>query len=156
MHILLHSLINNHLPFFKISVLDENIHPDKVVSLIGAEHASSIADAAVRLYIKASEYTAERGIIIADTKFEFGVDSDGNVVLADEVLTPDSSRFWPATIYGIGRAQDSFDKQYLRDYLESVGFDKKTSVKLPDEVISKTLFKYVEAYRLLTGEEPAL
>ncbi|RUS19171.1 hypothetical protein BC937DRAFT_87901 [Endogone sp. FLAS-F59071] len=155
LHAHLHSLINNP-PFFKLSLLDENIHPDKVVSLIGVEYASSIADAAVRLYIKASQYAAERGIIIADTKFEFGVDSDRNVVLADEVLTPDSSRFWPATIYGTGRAQDSFDKQYLRDYLESVGFDKKNAVKLPDDVVSKTLFKYVEAYRLLTGEEPAL
>lgn len=98
----------------------------------------------------------ERGIIIADTKFEFGVDKENNLILIDEVLTPDSSRFWPAASYKVGQVQDSFDKQYLRNYLESINFDKKNGIELPADVIENTMSKYVEAYQLLTGQEPNL
>lgn len=134
---------------------DENIHPDKAAEIIG-EHAATVSDLAVTLYTKARDFAKDKGIIIADTKFEFGVNSDNQVVLADEVLTPDSSRFWPADKYDIGRGQDSFDKQYVRDYLESIDFDKTTPAELPDEVCDKTIEKYVEAYRMLTGKEPQL
>ncbi|MDA3960286.1 MAG: phosphoribosylaminoimidazolesuccinocarboxamide synthase [Planctomycetota bacterium] len=135
---------------------DENIHPDKAAEIIGAERAAAVSDKSIALYSAARDYAAERGIIIADTKFEFGVDASGAVVLADEVLTPDSSRFWPADSYGVGRGQDSFDKQYLRDYLESIGFDKTNPVELPDEVVANTQAKYAEAYTILTGQSPEL
>ena len=135
---------------------DENIHPDQAADIIGAEHAERVSTLALHLYCRARDYAAERGIIIADTKFEFGVGKDGVVTLADEVLTPDSSRFWPAADYGIGRGQDSFDKQFVRDYLESIDFDKTTPATLPDEVVAGTLEKYREAYRLLTGSEARL
>ena len=136
---------------------DENIHPDQAAKILGQPFAGIVQAKAVELYAKARDYAATRGIIIADTKFEFGVDLAGQVVLADEVLTPDSSRFWPAATYAAGRAQDSFDKQYLRDYLESVKFDKNgPGITLPAEVVSRTLGKYVEAFRLLTGTDPQL
>ncbi len=135
---------------------DENIHPDKAAEILGAEQAKAVTDRAIALYVKAAAYAATRGIIIADTKFEFGVDVAGDLVLADEVLTPDSSRFWPADKYATGRGQDSFDKQYVRDYLESIHFDKTNPVEIPGDVVARTLEKYVEAYRLITGEEPAL
>ena len=135
---------------------DENIHPDKAAEILGEERAAAIAERAIALYAAARDYAAERGIIIADTKFEFGVNKAGEIVLADEVLTPDSSRFWPADTYGIGRGQDSFDKQYVRDYLESINFDKTNPVEIPADVVQGTLDKYVEAFRLLTGNEPAL
>ena len=135
---------------------DENIHPDKAVEIMGAEHAAKVCDKAVALYSKARSVAAEKGIIIADTKFEFGVNEAGKVILADEVLTPDSSRFWPADKYATGRGQDSFDKQYVRNYLESINFDKTNAVELPDEICAKTIDKYVEAYRMLTGKEPNL
>ncbi|KAI9311627.1 phosphoribosylaminoimidazole-succinocarboxamide synthase [Dichotomocladium elegans] len=132
---------------------DENIHPSKMAAILGSQElADKVAEAAVALYTKASEYAAQKGIIIADTKFEFGLDENDNLVLVDEVLTPDSSRFWPASKYEAGRGQESFDKQYVRNYLESVGFDKKTSIELPEDVIAKTLDKYKEAYHLLTGK----
>jgi phosphoribosylaminoimidazole-succinocarboxamide synthase len=135
---------------------DLNIHPDEAARILGP-HAAAVRDFSLRLYARAREHAAKRGIIIADTKFEFGVDAKGEVVLADEVLTPDSSRFWPADRYQPGRGQDSFDKQYLRDYLERIGFDKNgAGIALPDEVVAKTLGKYVEAFRLLTGREPVL
>jgi phosphoribosylaminoimidazole-succinocarboxamide synthase len=125
----------------EIGAHDENIHPDQ----------------AAKLYSAARDYAATRGIIIADTKFEFGTDASGKVILADEVLTPDSSRFWPAKEYQPGVAQNSFDKQYLRDYLESVKFDKNgKGIELPKDVVDRTLAKYVEAFRLLTGKEPQL
>jgi len=135
---------------------DENIHPDRAAEIIGGERAKAVEERAIALYTKARDEAATKGIIIADTKFEFGVDADGGIVLADEVLTPDSSRFWPAADYAVGRGQNSFDKQYLRDYLESVGFDKQHPVALPDEVVANTREKYVEAYRILTGQEPEL
>ncbi|MBR9975707.1 MAG: phosphoribosylaminoimidazolesuccinocarboxamide synthase, partial [Bacteroidetes bacterium] len=100
------------------------------------------------------DYAKERGIIIADTKFEFGVDADGELLLIDEALTPDSSRFWPMDGYAPGQSQPSFDKQYVRDYLEAVSWDKTPPAPaLPAEVIEKTTEKYIEAYRLVTGEE---
>lgn len=135
---------------------DENIHPDQVAAQLGKDRAAELAQRAIALYRSSREYAATRGIIIADTKFEFGLDAQDRLILADEVLTPDSSRFWPAAGYAPGRAQDSFDKQYLRDWLEKIGFDKKTPLELPAEVVDRTLAKYVEAFRLLTGREPSL
>ncbi|MBA3685594.1 MAG: phosphoribosylaminoimidazolesuccinocarboxamide synthase [Planctomycetes bacterium] len=136
---------------------DENIHPDRAAQLLGAEHGKAVERFALALYARARDYAAKRGIIIADTKFEFGVDVTGRVLLADEVLTPDSSRFWPADRYQPGHPQDSFDKQYVRDYLERIGFDKNgKGIKLPQQVIERTMAKYVEAFRMLTGREPVL
>lgn len=134
---------------------DENIHPDKAAEILG-EQAQAVAQTAIQIYTTARDYAATKGIIIADTKFEFGVDASGTLVLADEVLTPDSSRFWPANDYAPGRGQDSYDKQYVRDYLESIHFDKQNPVDLPAEVTENTLKKYVEAFVVLTGREPAL
>ncbi|KAJ3356451.1 Bifunctional purine biosynthetic protein ade1 [Allomyces javanicus] len=134
---------------------DENIHPSKVAEIIGANLAKQVEEVAIKLYTKAAAYALERNILIADTKFEFGVDEKGTLYLIDEVLTPDSSRFWPADKYAAGRGQDSFDKQYVRNYLESLpGFDKKTGVELPAEVVRETQAKYDMALKLLTG--PAL
>jgi phosphoribosylaminoimidazole-succinocarboxamide synthase len=139
-----------------IGAHDENIHPDQAATIIGT-HAKTVETLALRLYSKARDYAAAKGIIIADTKFEFGVDASGQVVLADEVLTPDSSRFWPAKSYQPGQVQDSFDKQYVRNYLESVQFNKNgKGIELPDDVVQRTLAKYVDAFRLLTGKEPQL
>ncbi|NRA36768.1 MAG: phosphoribosylaminoimidazolesuccinocarboxamide synthase [Planctomycetes bacterium] len=135
---------------------DENIHPDKAAEILGAERAAEVSDLALRLYAKARDFAAEKGIIIADTKFEFGLNADGKIIVADEVLTPDSSRFWPANDFEIGRGQDSFDKQYVRDYLESINFDKTNPVEIPSEVIDGTIKKYVEAYQLITGKTPQL
>ncbi|OBZ83210.1 Phosphoribosylaminoimidazole-succinocarboxamide synthase [Choanephora cucurbitarum] len=133
---------------------DENIHPSKMVEILGDKKlADKIAQSAIDLYTKASEYAAKRGIIIADTKFEFGLDEDNNLVVVDEVLTPDSSRFWPADRYQAGITQDSFDKQFLRNYLESINFDKNTSIELPSDVVENTIAKYKEAFHLLTGNE---
>jgi len=135
---------------------DENIHPDQAAEILGAERGAGVARQALDLYVQAAEYAAGRGIIIADTKFEFGVDADERLVLADEVLTPDSSRFWPAEHFAVGRGQDSFDKQYVRNYLESIHFDKTHPVALPDEVLENTRTKYLEAFRLITGHDPQL
>ncbi|ORZ21472.1 phosphoribosylaminoimidazole-succinocarboxamide synthase [Absidia repens] len=133
---------------------DENIHPSKMVDILGDKAlADQITKAAVDLYTKASNFAAEKGIIIADTKFEFGLDENNQLVVVDEVLTPDSSRFWPAAKYEAGRVQESFDKQFLRNYLESIGFDKHTSIELPADVTDNTLAKYKEAYSLLTGKQ---
>lgn len=139
---------------------DENIHPDQAAKILGA-HADAVKSFALKLYTTARDYAATRGIIIADTKFEFGValsgPSAGKVIVADEVLTPDSSRFWPAKDYKPGLVQNSFDKQYLRNYLEQIKFDKNgKGIVLPQDVIDNTLTKYVEAFRLLTGKEPRL
>lgn len=135
---------------------DENIHPDQAAKILG-RHAEAVKSFALKLYTTARDYAATRGIIIADTKFEFGVDAAGRVVVADEVLTPDSSRFWPAKDYRPGVVQNSFDKQYLRNYLEQIRFDKNgKGIALPQDVIDNTLAKYVEAFRLLTGREPRL
>ena len=135
---------------------DENIHPDQAAEVIGKEMADRMAAASLGLYSKAREYAAGRGIIIADTKFEFGVDSAGEMVLADEVLTPDSSRFWPAGDYEPGRSQDSYDKQYVRDWLESIDFDKTHPVEIDGDVVMRTQAKYIEAFQLLTGKDPVL
>jgi phosphoribosylaminoimidazole-succinocarboxamide synthase len=132
---------------------DENVSFETVVSLIGAELAARLRDLTLTIYDKAARYAESRGIIIADTKFEFGFVGD-ELVLGDEVLTPDSSRFWPADTYQPGGAQFSFDKQYVRDYLESIHWNKQPPAPgLPGEVAAKTGEKYRQAYAVLTGHE---
>ena len=115
----------------------------------GEEYAKAIKDATLALYKKCADYAKEHGIIIADTKFEFGLDEDGNIVLGDEMLTPDSSRFWPLEGYEPGHGQPSFDKQFVRDWLKA---NPDSDYNLPQDVIDKTIEKYLEAYTLLTGE----
>ena len=132
---------------------DENIPFAEVERLIGGDLAAKVRDTAIRLYKEAAEYAATKGILIADTKFEFGADAKGNLVLIDEVLTADSSRFWPADGYRTGISPPSFDKQYVRDYLETLGWDKTPPApKLPPEVIARTAEKYREALYRLTGK----
>lgn len=132
---------------------DENISFEETVRLVGAELAGQLRDLTLKVYSKAADYALERGIIIADTKFEFGKTSQG-ITLADEVLTPDSSRFWPADKYQPGRAQDSYDKQYVRDYLEQIHWNKQPPAPaLPADVARRTSEKYLEAYHRLTGRE---
>ncbi|OMJ16924.1 Phosphoribosylaminoimidazole-succinocarboxamide synthase [Smittium culicis] len=135
---------------------DINIHPDETKKIIGEELAQKVAEVSVKLYETAAEFAIKRGIIIADTKFEFGVDAAGQLYLIDEVLTPDSSRFWPASTYKVGKPQQSYDKQYLRDYLDSISFDKATPIDLPPVVSDDTLRKYIEAFVKLTGKRPDL
>jgi phosphoribosylaminoimidazole-succinocarboxamide synthase len=131
---------------------DENIAFERVVALIGAPLAQAVRAAALALYTFAAEHARRRGIIIADTKFEFGVDAAGTLTLIDEVLTPDSSRFWPADTYRVGASPPSFDKQYVRDYLETLTWDKRApGPKLPPEVIARTSEKYREALARLTA-----
>ncbi|KAJ3064433.1 Bifunctional purine biosynthetic protein ade1 [Podochytrium sp. JEL0797] len=133
---------------------DENIHPSKLAEIVGVEHAKKVEELAIAIYTKAAEYALSKGIIIADTKFEFGVDQDGNVILADEVLTPDSSRFWPADQYVAGKGQPSYDKQFLRDYLTATNFDKAgAGIAIPQDIIDKTIGKYREAAEILTGRK---
>jgi len=130
---------------------DENVDFEHTRKLLGDELATQVRDVSLRLYTEAAAYALERGIIIADTKFEFGTDADGKLVLIDEALTPDSSRFWPADQYRPGISPPSFDKQYVRDYLETLDWDKTApGPKLPPEVIRKTSEKYQEALRRLT------
>ncbi|HNX81445.1 MAG TPA: phosphoribosylaminoimidazolesuccinocarboxamide synthase [Candidatus Omnitrophota bacterium] len=132
---------------------DQNVHQGYVDKLIGAQMSKKIADLSIAIYKKAADYALSRGIIIADTKFEFGLLGD-RVILIDEVLTPDSSRFWPRDLYKPGQGQPSFDKQFVRDYLESLDWDKKPPAPgLPDDIIERTSRKYLDAYRLLTGKE---
>jgi phosphoribosylaminoimidazole-succinocarboxamide synthase len=132
---------------------DENISFDQMCDIVGVETASHLRDLTLRVYKKAASYARQRGIIIADTKFEFGRTEHG-ITLADEVLTPDSSRFWPAEKYEPGRAQDSYDKQYVRDYLEQIHWNKQPPAPaLPPDVARRTSEKYLEAYRQLTGHE---
>src|SRR6202140_1324378 len=132
---------------------DENISFDQMCKIVGVETASHLRDLTSRIYKKAAAYARQRGIIVADTKFEFGRTTQG-ITLADEVLTPDSSRFWPADKYAPGRGQESYDKQYVRDYLEEIRWNKQPPAPaLPEEVARKTSEKYVEAYRWLTGRE---
>ena len=124
-----------------------------MVKLIGADLSERLRDLTLKIYIKAAEYARTKGILIADTKFEFGTVA-GELVLGDEVLTPDSSRFWPLETYAPGRAQDSYDKQYVRDYLEGIRWPKSPPAPpLPPEIAAKTSEKYKEAYRALTGRE---
>ena len=138
---------------------DENIDIEKTIEILekdfpgkGKEYAERISEATIALYKKCADYALTRGIIIADTKFEFGLDENGNVVLADEMLTPDSSRFWPLDGYKPGQSQPSFDKQYVRDWLKA---NPDSDYLLPQDVIDMTISKYKEAYFLLTGKEIA-
>lgn len=136
---------------------DENVSYDECIDYLetrfpgkGREYASKIRDYSLAIYNKCADYARGRGIIIADTKFEFGLDEDGNIVLADEVLTPDSSRFWPADKYESGRSQESFDKQYARDWLTN---NKDHSWHLPEDVTKVTIDKYISGFKMLTGRE---
>ena len=130
---------------------DENIGFGRVVELLGPELADKVRTTALKLYEYAAAHALERGIIIADTKFEFGLDQAGRLVLIDEALTPDSSRVWPVASYAPGTSPPSFDKQFVRDYLETLAWDKRApGPKLPPEVIAHTAAKYAEALRLLT------
>jgi phosphoribosylaminoimidazole-succinocarboxamide synthase len=133
---------------------DENITEEQVRKMIGADTADYLRETSLRLYKEARSYARSRGIIIADTKFEFGRDQNGEIILVDEALTPDSSRFWPAESYCPGKSQPSFDKQFVRDYLETLTWDKQPPAPpLPPEIATATTNRYLEAYRLLTGEE---
>jgi phosphoribosylaminoimidazole-succinocarboxamide synthase len=135
---------------------DENISFEEAQRLIGKDLAAKVRDISIRLYREAAAYAAHKGIIIADTKFEFGADAKGNLVLIDEALTADSSRFWPADDYRVGISPPSFDKQYVRDYLETLDWDKTPPApKLPPEVIARTSQKYREALERLTGRKLA-
>ena len=130
---------------------DENITREQAAELVGEELFRQVEEVSLRLYKTAADHARNAGIIIADTKFELGLDSDGKLVLGDEALTPDSSRFWPGDAYEPGRSQDSFDKQYVRDYCETVSWDKTyPGPELPDEVVQGTRAKYVEAFERLT------
>jgi phosphoribosylaminoimidazole-succinocarboxamide synthase len=130
---------------------DENISYTLVEETIGATHAKALRTLTLEIYDKATRHAAGKGLILADTKFEFGL-LDDTIILADEVLTPDSSRYWPAATYNPGGPQPSFDKQYVRDYLESIHWNKQAPAPaLPDEVVSRTREKYLEAFRLITG-----
>jgi phosphoribosylaminoimidazole-succinocarboxamide synthase len=133
---------------------DENISFDDAVARIGGELAERVRAISLEIYRRAAAYAEPRGIILADTKFEFGLSGDEELIWIDEALTPDSSRFWPAEGYGPGRAQPSFDKQYVRDYLERIGWNKQPpGPELPSEVVAATRSKYREAYRQLAGHE---
>ncbi len=130
---------------------DENIPFEEAARRVGADLAARLRDLTLELYSRGSEFAASRGIIIADTKFEFGLDGD-RLILADEVLTPDSSRFWPAEEYSPGRGQPSFDKQFVRDYLESIGWNKQPPApRLPEEIVQGTRDRYRKIFRILTG-----
>ncbi|MGZ3183348.1 MAG: phosphoribosylaminoimidazolesuccinocarboxamide synthase [Telluria sp.] len=134
---------------------DENISFEEAQKIVGADVARQVRDYAIQLYSEAAAYAKERGIIIADTKFEFGQDETGKVYLIDEILTPDSSRFWPMESYQVGMSPPSYDKQFVRDYLETLkDWNKKAPApKVPDEIIEKTKAKYLEAVERLTGEK---
>ena len=130
---------------------DENITRDRAAELVGEARMREVERVAIELYTTAADYARGQGIIIADTKFELGLDEHGNLVLGDEALTPDSSRFWPADSYEPGRGQDSFDKQYVRDYCETTGWDKAyPGPELPEDVVMHTRSKYIEAFERLT------
>jgi phosphoribosylaminoimidazole-succinocarboxamide synthase len=133
---------------------DEAVDFEGVVRLVGDRAlAERLRDASIEVYRHAAEHAAARGIILADTKFEFGLDADGVLTLGDEVLTPDSSRFWPADGYQVGRSQPSFDKQFVRDWASSTGWDRNPPAPaIPDEVVARTREKYIEAYERITGE----
>ena len=133
---------------------DEAIDYAETARLVGADTAAKLLDATVSLYSRAADYARERGIIIADTKFEFGLDADGSLILADEVLTPDSSRFWPVSSYAVGKNPPSLDKQYVRDWLDSINFNHQPpGPVLPDDVISRTREIYLKAYEDLSGRK---
>ncbi len=131
---------------------DENISRERAAELVGEDQLAEVEAVSIALYRFAADHAAERGIILADTKFELGLDADGELVLADEALTPDSSRFWPADEYEPGRGQASFDKQYVRDYCEQLGWDKTApGPELPEDVVAGTRARYVDAFERLTG-----
>jgi phosphoribosylaminoimidazole-succinocarboxamide synthase len=133
---------------------DENISFERAAGIAGEGPMTEIRRRSVALYERARDYAAERGIILADTKFEWGRDEQGDLMLIDECLTPDSSRFWPADSYKPGKSQPSFDKQFVRDYLDKIKFDRKPPAPpLPAEIVQKTRAKYIEAYTRLTGQE---
>jgi phosphoribosylaminoimidazole-succinocarboxamide synthase len=133
---------------------DENISFEQAKKIVGDKIAEQAKAASIKVYNHARDYARKRGIIIADTKFEFGLDDQHGLILIDEVLTPDSSRFWPADQYAPGKGQPSFDKQFVRDYLETLDWDKTPPApKLPDDVVAKTTAKYLEAYERLTGKK---
>lgn len=132
---------------------DENISEKQMAEIVGRDVMEQLRGVSLQLYQEASDYARSRGIIIADTKFEFGRDHAGTITLIDEVLTPDSSRFWPLESYEIGKSQASFDKQYVRDYLESIKWNKQPPCpELPNEIAQATTARYLEAYELITGE----
>ncbi len=132
---------------------DENIDFSSARALLGEEQAKAVRESSLALYRRAATYARQQGVIIADTKFEFGI-VDGELILIDEVLTPDSSRFWPASSYAPGGPQPSFDKQFVRDYLESISWDKRPpGPELPEEIVKKTRERYLDALRLLTGKD---
>jgi phosphoribosylaminoimidazole-succinocarboxamide synthase len=131
---------------------DENVNFDKIIDLVGRDIAESVRELSLNIYKQAAEFALERGIIIADTKFEFGLDQNNEIVLIDEVLTPDSSRFWPQDTYVVGESPKSYDKQYVRDYLETLDWNKQApGPELPQEIIKNTSEKYLEACERLTG-----
>lgn len=133
---------------------DENIDFASAVKVVGLDAATELRDLTLKLYETAAEFAGGRGVILADTKFEFGVSADGQITLADEALTPDSSRFWQAQSWAPGGAQPSFDKQFLRDYLITSGWDKKSPPpELPAEIVEKTAQRYSQAYKLITGSD---
>ncbi|QOU20561.1 Bifunctional purine biosynthetic protein ade1 [Brettanomyces bruxellensis] len=132
---------------------DENISPEKAGELIGKDLAERVGKVAVKLYSKARDYAKTRGIILADTKFEFALSDNGDIILADEVLTPDSSRFWSAKDYKPGQAQKSYDKQFLRDWLTANKLNGKKDVTMPEDIVKKTSDKYIEAFEDLTGKK---
>lgn len=130
---------------------DENISFERAAEIVGLDKAAYVRDRSIEIFQKGSDYAESKGLILADTKFEWGL-VDGKIILIDEVLTPDSSRFWPADKYEAGRDQESFDKQFVRNYLEDIRFDKSgPGVELPPEIVAKTSAKYIEAYERLTG-----
>mmetsp|Transcript_38072 Transcript_38072/g.74870 ORF Transcript_38072/g.74870 Transcript_38072/m.74870 type:complete len:341 (+) Transcript_38072:57-1079(+) len=135
---------------------DENISFEQACKLVGDVRANELADSSLRYYKLAAKYAASKGVIIADTKFEFGEGSGGELILADEILTPDCSRFWSKEKYVVGRQQDSLDKQHVRNYLLSIDFDKTTPIAIPDSVVEETLQKYIDIFRILTGKDPEL
>ena len=133
---------------------DENINETEFATIVGAENAEKLQRLSLKIYQKASDYALERGIIIADTKFEFGLDKAGNILLIDEVLTPDSSRFWSAETYAPDKAQASFDKQFVREYLETLDWNKQTPAPpLPEEISRATTARYLQAFQILTGKQ---
>jgi phosphoribosylaminoimidazole-succinocarboxamide synthase len=133
---------------------DENISEERFMEIVGTENGEKLRSLTLQIYKKASEYALTRGIIIADTKFEFGLDKDGNILLIDEVLTPDSSRFWSVETYEPGKAQPSFDKQFVREYLETLVWDKKPPAPaLTEDIINATTSRYLEAFKILTGKD---
>ena len=133
---------------------DENIDFDRAAEITGYAAAIRLRELTIDLYRAAHDYAATRGIVLADTKFEFGLDADGRICLGDEALTPDSSRFWSADTWKPGSSQSSFDKQFLRDFLLSSGWDRKsTPPELPEEIVAKTRARYLTAYKLLTGKD---